>query len=939
MIFCLSRLRRSRANLALLGVFAALLALPDSAQAQGPGQPPYVAIQNARIVTVSGRVFDNGTIVMEDGLITAVGDNVQVPGGAWVIDGDGLTVYPGLVDAMSAVGLPASLRVPQEGGRGGRGEGGQEQAPHSWGPEDRPATFSWLNAADVLILDDSNGARHGADSQSVDDPRDERDEDDYRIETWRNAGFSSALVVPERGLFPGQAAFINLHGERPRDMVVSTPVALRVNWEAGPGHRGFPASLFGGIAYVKQTFLDAGHYDQAWTIYNDSPTGLSRPEYDRALEPLRDAMNVGRYVMVPGMWGYEVIRAVNIGEQIGVNTLIYGAHGGYEVADELAERNIPVLLNANWPEPPEDGDPEAEPALRVLRFRDRAPTTPGVFEDAGVQFAFYSGGATPSDLMANVRKSIALGLSREAAVRAFTLSPAELFGVSDRLGSLDAGKIANLTVTDGDLFAHGTEVKMVFVDGVRFEVDGEDAVGMGGGRGEAEEEEDADEPEEVAPLVPMTMDHGPINPSDVTVVQNATILTVTHGTIENGSILIRDGKIVEVGTDISVPRGAKVIDATGKYVMPGIIDEHSHTGADAINEGSIAVSSMVDINDVLNPTDVSIYRAVAGGVTSASILHGSANPIGGQKAMIKMRWGEDADGLLFEDAAPGLKLALGENVKRDRNPDRYPATRMGTMDVIRQSFLDAQEYAQEWEEYTALSERERRNVIPPRRDLKLEPLVSVLDGSMMAHVHAYRADETLQMIRLADEFGFTIATLIHVLEGYKVADEIAEHGAGGSTFSDWWSYKMEAYDAIPYNAALMTERGVLSCINSDSDEEMRHLNQEAAKAMKWGGMSEEEALKLVTINPAIMLRIDDRVGSIEVGKDADLVIYTNHPLSVYSRVEQTLIDGQVYFDREHDRALREQLEREKETLLEKERGGEGRRPRVTTDGLGEEVSR
>ena len=853
---------------------------------------------------------------MEDGLITAVGGNVQVPSGAWVIDGAGLTVYPGLVDGLSSVGLPASLRVTEGRGRPGVGQGSQQQAAHSWGPEDRPATFSWVNAADELILDDD------------------------RIETWRNAGFTSAIATPERGLFPGQSAFVNLYGDRPRDMVVSTPVALRVNWEGGPGHRGYPGSLFGGISYVRQTFLDAGHYDQAWTIYDNSPTGLSRPEYDRALEPLRDAMNQGRYVMIPGTWGFEVQRAVRIGERMGVNTLVYGAHGGYEVADELAERNIPVLLNANWPTPPENGDPDAEPALRVLRFRDRAPTTPGVFENAGVQFAFYSGGATPSDLMANVRKSIALGLSQDAAVRAFTLSPAELFGVSDRLGSLDVGKIANLTVTDGDLFAHGTEVKMVFVDGKRFEV-GEAGEQMGRGRrgAEAEEEEEADEPEVVLPPVPMTENFGPIDPSDVTVVQNATILTVTQGTIENGSILIRDGKIVEVGTDISVPRGAKVIDATGKYVMPGIIDEHSHIAADAINEGSVAVSSMVDINDVLNPTDRSIYGAVAGGVTSASILHGSANPIGGQKAMIKTRWGADLDGLVFEGAAPGLKFALGENVKRDRNPDRYPATRMGTMDVIRQAFLDAQAYQREWDEYNALSDGERRNVIPPRRDLKLEPLVAVLDGSMMSNVHAYRADETLQVIRLADEFGFTITTLVHVLEGYKVADEIAEHGAGGSTFSDWWSYKMEAYDAIPYNAALMAERGVLSCINSDSDEEMRHLNQEAAKAMKWGGMSEEEALKLVTINPAIMLRIDDRVGSIEVGKDADLVIYTNHPLSVYSRVEQTLIDGQVYFDREHDATLREQLQREKEALLEKERGGEGSRPRVTTDGPGEEVSR
>ena len=906
---------RLRSSLALVGAGLLLAAVPGALQAQRPIPPPHFAIQNARIVTGSGQTIDRGTIVMENGLITAVGRNARIPDGAWVIDGEGLTVYPGLIDAMSSVALPASMRAAQGRGRaaGTAGQATQEQAAYSWGPEDRPATFTWMSAADDLNLED------GA------------------IETWREAGFTSVVATPERGIFPGQSAVINLAGDRARDMVVKTSVAMRVNFEDRNAHQGFPNSLFGGIAYVKQSFIDAAHYDQAWTIYNDSPTGLERPQYDHALEPLRVALSTNSYVMLPGDWAYEVRRAVMIGEQMGVNTMVYGARQGYEIADELAEQDIPVLLDINWPEPPRDADPEAEVALRMLRFRDRALTTPAEFERAGVQFAFYSGGAEPDKVMANVHKSIALGFSPQAALRAFTLSPAELFGVSDRLGSLETGKIANVIVTDGDLFAPDTKVTMVFVDGRRFET-GVESVVRGEEEEAGEEEAKAEEPEEVQPPVPMVEDRGPIDPADVTVIQNATILTVSQGTIENGSILIRDGKIAEIGTDIRVPNNAKVIDASGKYVTPGIIDEHSHTAADAVNEGSIAVSSMVTIEDVINPEDVAIYRAAAGGVTSASILHGSANPIGGQKAMIKMRWGETADGLMFEGAPPGLKMALGENVKRDREPDRYPGSRMGVMDVIRQAMLDAQEYQQEWDAYNQLSERERSNVIPPRRDLKLEPLAEVLDGSRLVHAHAYRADETLQLLRVAEEFGFHIATLIHVLEGYKVADEIAAHGAGGSTFSDWWAYKMEAYDAIPYNAALMTERGVLSCINSDSDEEMRHLNQEAAKAMKWGGMSEEEALKLVTLNPAIMLGIDDRVGSIEVGKDADLVIFNNHPLSVYSVVEKTLIDGQVYFDREHDLALRQQLDQEKQALLEKEKGRQ-QRPRVTTDSDGEGVQR
>jgi imidazolonepropionase-like amidohydrolase len=900
-------------GLTVLGIGLLLSAFPGGVEAQRPVPPPHFAIQNARIVTGSGQIIDRGTIVMESGLITAIGGNARAPEGAWVIEGEGLTVYPGLIDAMSSVALPASMRAAARG-RAAGGQAGQEQPAYSWGPEDRPATFTWMSAADDLNLEDD------------------------AIETWRAAGFTSVIATPERGIFPGQSAVIDLAGDRPRDMVVKTPVALRVNFEDRAAHRGFPSSLFGGMAYVKQSFIDAAHYDRAWTIYDNSPTGIERPQYDHALEPLRDVLNTNGYVLLPGDWAHEVQRAIKIGEQMGVNTMVYGARQGYQIADELAEKDIPVLLDVNWPEPSRDADPEADVALRVLRFRDRAPTTPAEFERAGVQFAFYSGGAAPDKVLANIRKSIALGFPEEAALRALTLSPAQLFGVSDRLGSLETGKIANVIVTDGDLFEPETKVTMVFVDGRRFENGGETVA-----RGEAEEagdtgEAEAGESHEVQPPVPMVRDRGPIDLADVTVIQNATILTVSQGTIENGSILIRDGKIAEIGRDIRVPSGAKVIDASGKYVMPGIIDEHSHTAADAINEGSIAVSSMVTIEDVIDPDDVAIYRAVAGGVTTASILHGSANPIGGQKAVIKMRWGETADGLIFDGAPPGLKMALGENVKRDRDPDRYPGSRMGVMDVIRQAMLDAQEYQREWDAYNQLSERERRNVIPPRRDLKLEPLVEVLEGRRLVHAHAYRADETLQLMRLAEEFGFRIATLIHVLEGYRIADEIAEHGAGGSTFSDWWAYKMEAYEAIPYNAALMTERGVLTCINSDSDEEMRHLNQEAAKTMKWGGMSEEEALKLVTLNPATMLGIADRVGSIEVGKDADLVIYTNHPLSVYSVVEKTLIDGQVYFDRDHDRALRQELEQEKQALLEKEKGRQ-QRPRVTTDSDGEGVER
>jgi imidazolonepropionase-like amidohydrolase len=405
------------------------------------------------------------------------------------------------------------------------------------------------------------------------------------------------------------------------------------------------------------------------------------------------------------------------------------------------------------------------------------------------------------------------------------------------------------------------------------------------------------------------------------VIQNATILTVSHGTIEHGSILIKDGKIAEVGQSVKAPKDAQVIDAAGQFVIPGIIDCHSHIAAESINEGSVSVSSIVNMAEILNPEDIDIYRDLAGGVTSANILHGSANSIGGQTLVIKLRWGQPAAKLPFEGAVPGIKFALGENPKRSNfsvpgQPRRYPATRMGVEETIRGAFSEARDYKKAWEDYNKRAAGEK-NLIPPRRDLRLEPLVEVLEGKRYVHSHCYREDEILMLLRVAKEFGFKVRTFQHVLEGYKVADELAAAGVGASTFSDWWAYKVEAYDAIPYNAALMTRRGVVVSINSDDAEEATHLNQEAAKSMKFGGLTHDEALKMVTLNPALQLGIDKRVGTIDVGKDADLAIYNHDPLSAYAVVQKTIIDGRVYFDLQRDIAERPEVEREKKALIDK----------------------
>jgi imidazolonepropionase-like amidohydrolase len=414
--------------------------------------------------------------------------------------------------------------------------------------------------------------------------------------------------------------------------------------------------------------------------------------------------------------------------------------------------------------------------------------------------------------------------------------------------------------------------------------------------------------------------------SRVVALRGGTVLTVTKGTIPNGTVVLRDGKIAAVGPNIQIPAGADVIDTTGQFVSPGLIDAHSHIANDAINEGGTTVSSMTGMEDVLDPTDINIYRDLAGGLTVANVLHGSANPIGGKNQVIKLRWGKTrAEDIKFEGAMPGIKFALGENPKdmatggAQTAPRRYPMTRLGVEFVIRDAFTRAKAYQKAWKDYA--KNKGNPDAIPPRRDLQLEPLVEILEGKRLVHCHSYRADEILMMMRLAEEMGFKIATFQHVLEGYMVAKEMAAHGAGGSTFSDWWAYKVEAADAIPHNAAIMVRKGVLVSINSDSAEHARRLNTEAAKTIKWGGLSDDEALALVTINPAKQLRIDTRVGSLEPGKDADVAIWNHHPLSSYAIVERVYIDGTVYYDRRAEEGRLTALKKEKSSLAAAEQTG------------------
>ncbi|MCW9037077.1 amidohydrolase family protein, partial [Altibacter sp.] len=449
-----------------------------------------------------------------------------------------------------------------------------------------------------------------------------------------------------------------------------------------------------------------------------------------------------------------------------------------------------------------------------------------------------------------------------------------------------------------------------------------------GDASEAKEKEKKENTKDKAPeIVPITYPNVGYGfetkprPQDM-LFKNATVWTgEAEGVLENTDVLVKNGKIVKIGKNLSAG-GAMVIDASGKHLTAGVIDEHSHIAALAINEGGHNSSAEVTIEDVVDPEDIDIYRNLAGGVTSIQILHGSANPIGGRSAIIKLKWGESADDLIYDNSPKFIKFALGENVKQSnwQSFERFPQTRMGVEQLFVNYFNRAKEY-----------DAEKKSGQPFRYDEEMEVIAEILNGERFISSHSYVQSEINMLMKVAERFGFRVNTFTHILEGYKVADKMKEHGVGGSTFSDWWAYKFEVNDAIPYNAAIMSNQGVTVAINSDDAEMSRRLNQEAAKTVKYGGMSEEEAWKMVTLNPAKLLHLDDRVGSIKEGKDADLVLWTDHPLSVYAKAEKTIIEGTVYFDIERDKAKRQSIAEERNKLIkmmltEKEGGGKTRPP-------------
>lgn len=951
--------------------------------------PRVHALINARIVQAPGRVIERGTVVLRDGHIEAVGANVKVPSDARVWDYKGLSVYAGLIESYSQLGLE---RAEREGGTPSRAE---ERGLEHWNPLVHP-------------------------QQKVIDLYAPGQEE---LQKYRALGFTAALLAPDEGIFRGSSALVSLGDGPPNDNILREEVAQHLGFTRSRRRSTYPRSLMGIIALIRQTFLDAVWYQQAHAAYDRNPRGQRRPERNAALAGLGRAGQGQQPVMIVVEDELAFLRAAKIAEEFELQLWVRGSGHEYRQLERIQATNVPVILPLNFPDPPPVETPEQalSVSLAELQHWDAAPENPQRLQEAGIPFALTAAGLDqPEVFHARIRRSMERGLSRDAALAALTTTPARFMGMASQLGSVEAGKLGHLLVTDGELFDEKTKIMAVWIDGNLYEVSpkpmvdprgrweltlspsGETPVtailevkgtleklsgsiqqeentieleraslelkrlslmfegdelgytGMIRMTGAVEEDQIAGQgeladgqplrwrasrlqplPEEAVPTVlpdveptsVVTYPPGAFGRSqsppqpDLVMVRNATLWTSgPDGKLEDADMLVSQGKITRIGRNLRVPDGAQIIEAEGKHVTPGLIDAHSHSGiTGGINEGTQAVSAEVRIGDVLDSSDMAFYRELAGGLTVANILHGSSNPIGGQNAVVKLRWGASPEAMKLEDAFPGIKFALGENVKQSNRGDefttRYPQTRMGVEQIIRDRFEAALDYEREWEAYHSVETQDR--VVPPRRDLELETLLEVLRGERLVHSHSYRQDEILMLVRVAEDFDFTIGTFQHVLEGYKVADVLAQHGAGASTFSDWWGYKYEVIDAIPYNGALMHEQKVVVSFNSDSSELARRLNTEAAKAVKYGGVSEEEALKFVTLNPAKQLRIDDRVGSLEVGKDADFVVWNGHPLSTYSVCEQTWIDGRKYFDREEDLKMRKHIVQERARLIQK----------------------
>jgi len=977
----------------LMGCFSLSLFAQPTFPVNGVGdeRTTTFAFTHATIVKDPQNSLQNATMLVRNGKIIAIGTNVNVPADAIITDCSGKTIYPSFIDIYADYGMPAQ----SQGAAGfGRGFGvaqltSNQKGAYGW----NQAIKADVNASTLFVSDET------------------------KAKSLREQGFGAVLTHQRDGIARGTGTFVSLSGKKENLSILKEKASAHYSFNKGSSTQSYPSSMMGSIALLRQTYIDAN-----WYKNNSEKEGINL-----SLIAWNNTQQLPQIFEANDKW--NGLRADRIGDEFGVQYILKTSGNEYQRTKELAATGATLIVPLNYPMAMDVEDPNDARfvSLADMKHWELAPTNAAALEKAGIKFCLTTADLRAlSAFMGNLRKAIENGLSETRALEALTTTPAATLGVSNIIGSLEQGKLANFIITTGNVFNEKTAILENWVQGSRFAVKTDkwtDASGkytlaiqstsgsknynlevksataasiiatdtiatkfsfdgkvvkfsfspekkskntlrLSGisngtawnGYGEdsegnkltwtatpsgslasaakadfAKKKEAAKLGEVTYPFTPYGWTEAP--KQEAILFKNATVWTnEQEGKLEGADVLIRDGKIVQVGKGL-LDASAKVIDATGKHLSPGIIDEHSHIAAASINEGGQSVTSEVRIADNLNPDDINIYRQLSGGVTSSHILHGSANTIGGQTQLIKLRWGANDDKLKFEGSDGFIKFALGENVKRSSSTQgnqRFPDTRMGVEQVLTDAFNRAKDYeaaikaASTPAPTSAKSKKTAAPAMDPyssvRRDLELEALVEILNKKRFITCHSYVQSEITAALRVGDKYGFTFNTFTHILEGYKVADKMKAHGAAASTFSDWWNYKMEVVDAIPYNATIMSKVGLNVAINSDDAEMARRLNQEAAKSIKYGGMSEEDALKMVTLNPAKMLHVDNRVGSIKVGKDADLVLWSDNPLSIYARAEKTIVDGVVYFDREKDAQLRKQQTAERSRLIQKMNG-------------------
>jgi imidazolonepropionase-like amidohydrolase len=962
---------------------ASLLAVPLLAQGPPPNGPRTVdgdwfALRNARVVAAPGQAIDSATVVFRRGRITAV-STAAPPAGATVIDCTGLSIYAGLVEPFHPSDVPALDPTTTD---------------RHWNPLIQPQ-------------------RRALDGGLV--PAKER-------ATLRRLGFAAAAAAPSGGILKGTAAVVLLDEPEPSTPVRVLRSAAYQLASLQTSRDGYPDSEMGAVALLRQMLLDGRWYERnRLAIANDASLAAMAPAPSAVLAALVDTWQLPLWFDCQDE--LQALRLSQLATEFERPAVLIGSGMEFRRAQALGAERRPIVVPLFVPDPPDVATAglAERVSLRQLQSWEQAPTNSKRLLDQGLTIAWSTARMRePKEFLARARDAIACGVTADQALAAVTTAPASLLGLEAELGTVAVGKWANLCVTTGDLFAAGTEIRDVFVGGVRhridtakddgmdgtwlwrsglpftaaqpttleirgdsliwkhgdtegksenvqreprtltcrlrggplgdercwlrLHVDGEDLVGTctkadgsdlavaasrtAPATAKAADAKQAFEPPSLAALPTPLGGYGfAAWPEPATFVIQGAMVWPCDGRppIANGAVWVRDGRIVFAGPTSELPglpNGVQRVDGTGKHVTPGLIDCHSHTGIRrGVNESGQAVTAEVRIQDVLDPDDVNWYRQLAGGVTAVNQLHGSANAIGGQSQTTKNRWGAPLpDAMQLEGAVPGIKWALGENPRRANGSgqnSRYPTTRMGVEALLRDRFAAAKVYREQHAAYEALAPVARAKVLPPRRDLELEALAEVLAKTRLIHCHSYRQDEIFMLCGLAQEHGLRIGTFQHVLEGYKVADAIAANGAGASSFTDWWAYKLEVQDAIPDNGAILFEQGVLVSFNSDSNEHARRLNSEAGKAVKYGGVAPADALLFVTANPAKQLGIFERTGSLTAGKDADIALWSDHPLGYAARCEGTWVDGRPLFSRADDADKRSAIRHERQRLLQK----------------------